>query len=161
MKKAVSFLLVIMCLLTYCSGSQAGSTEKAMMNLPITAGMINALRHIIGVPLMRAILPGNWVLYSGGGASEWSFHADGALDTGHTWTVEAADGSIESLWSDPPYILRIDKDDVYGLHFDWERSTELWTGSFYTDEEEASPAPISFYISITDDMTGGGYYKTK
>ena len=36
-----------------------------------------------------------------------------------------------------------------------------FSGSFYTDEEEASPAPISFYISITDDITGGGYYKTK
>jgi len=123
--------------------------------------------------MMEKVLPGRWMLYAGGGAEIWDFHADGTCVstsyTGssetHTWHVEAAtEEDLKILWAQPKMILVIDETARYGLHLDWDQvdaTLAILGGGLITEEEKALTSPLPLCISITFNEGGGGYVRMK
>ena len=123
--------------------------------------------------VMEKLLPGRWMMYAGGGADTWDFHADGTCTdtwysgkTGtHTWRVEpATEADLEKLWARPRLVLVIDEADRYGLHLEQEQlftALDILRGGVITDAERALTASIPLCIAITHGIGGGGYVRMK
>ena len=141
------------------------SIVAALLILSLLAGA-----GAVQAALMEKLLPGRWMMYAGGGADTWDFHADGTC-TGtwysgetetHTWRVEPAGAEDrEKIWANPRVVLVIDGARREGVSFDTQDTIALMQGGIISQAERDLAAPLPLCMNITHDIGGGGYVRMK